>query len=940
MLMANSISIRGARVHNLKNINVDIPKNKLVVITGLSGSGKSSLAFDTIYAEGQRRYVDSLSSYARQFLGVAEKPDVDSIDGLSPAIAIDQHSLSVNPRSTVGTITEIYDYLRLLFSKIGKRFCHHCGSEVTKQSMEHIAEKVGALPAGDYYLLAPIVRGQKGEQKKMLSGVATSGYLGVRLDGQHYEVADLLHLKVDKKAKHDFDIIMRKLVIDPATTNREIFDAVKIALDLGNGELLLEKINGTATVPIVFSQYYTCPNCGMTLAEVEPRTFSFNSPRGACPTCAGLGVKMEVDADLVIPNKKLTIAEGAIKPWVRLIGGQSTTFKALCAMAKAEHIPLDKPIGALSDGQCSNILTGTGSTTYDVAGQSFVYEGVVPFLEKRYQESDSDFMRGEIESYMRSMICPSCQGQRLRPEALSVKIGGSSIAGVTGLTIDDTEVFFKGLEKSFDKKERQIASQIIREVLVRLAYLRGVGLDYLTLDRSSQTLSGGEAQRIRLATQMGSGLSGVIYILDEPSIGLHQRDADKLIATLKELRDLDNTVIVVEHDEMIIRQADEIIDVGPGAGTYGGQIIAQGTLKDILKNKKSLTGQYLSGSKKIHAPDDYREGSGKQLTIVDATAFNLQHLTVNIPLGKFVCLTGVSGSGKSTIMTEILAKALAHHFYRAKDLPAAHKEIKGLDHIDKVISIDQSPIGRTPRSNPATYTGVFTYIRDLFTQTPEAKIRGFDAGKFSFNVKGGRCEACSGDGLVRIEMQFLSDIYVTCDECHGKRYTQETLEIHYRNKNIADVLAMTVEEAKTFFSDKPIINEKLSTLSEVGLGYITLGQSATTLSGGEAQRVKLATELARRSTGRTLYLLDEPTTGLHFDDIKKLLIVLQRLVDKGNTVLVIEHNLDVIKCADWVIDLGPGGGNQGGHIVAEGTPREVIKISASSTGKYLKPVLS
>ncbi len=937
--MASNIVIRGARVHNLKNVNLELPKNKLIVITGLSGSGKSSLAFDTIYAEGQRRYVDSLSSYARQFLGLIEKPDVDSIEGLSPAIAIDQHSVSNNPRSTVGTVTEIYDHLRLLFAKVGRRYCHQCGSEVTKQNLEQITQKILALPAGEYYLSAPIIRAQRGEQKKIIGGISTSGYLGVKVDGKFFPVEELLNLKIDKKAKHDIDIVVRKLRIGQANANKEIAEAIKIALDLGNGEVAVQKNNSSAEAPIIFSQYYTCPNCGITLADVEPRTFSFNSPRGACPACAGLGVKMEVDTDLVVPNDKLTIEQGAIKPWVRLIGGQSVTYRSLVALAKADNISLDKPFNKLTDAQQKKILFGTGELTYGLADNQLTYEGVVPFLTKRYQESDSDFMRGEIENYMRSMVCPACQGQRLRPEALSVKVAGSTISQVVSLTIGDARGFFVGLEKIWDKKEKQIAAQIIREILNRLEYLRGVGLDYLTLDRGSNTLSGGESQRIRLATQMGAGLSGVIYILDEPSIGLHQRDADKLIATLKELRDLDNTVIVVEHDEMIIRSADEIIDVGPGAGTYGGQIIAQGTLKEILKNKKSITGQYLSGAKKIHTPSSYRPGNGKSLKIVGAQAFNLKNIDVEIPLGKFVCLTGVSGSGKSTIMTEILAKALAHHFYRAKDLPALHKEIKGLENIDKVISIDQSPIGRTPRSNPATYTGVFTYIRDLFTQTPEAKIRGFDAGKFSFNVRGGRCEACAGDGLVKIEMQFLSDIYVTCDECRGMRYTPETLEIHYRNKNIADILNMTVEEAKTFFSDKPIIHEKLQTLAEVGLGYITLGQSATTLSGGEAQRIKLATELARRSTGKTLYLLDEPTTGLHFDDIRKLLIVLQRLVDKSNTVLVIEHNLEVIKSADWVIDLGPGGGDAGGAVVVAGTPQDVVKSSASLTGKYLKDVL-
>ncbi|MBI5621678.1 excinuclease ABC subunit UvrA [Candidatus Falkowbacteria bacterium] len=935
--MSDKIIIRGARVHNLKNITVEIPKNKLVVITGLSGSGKSSLAFDTIFAEGQRRYVDSLSSYARQFLGVTEKPDVDSIDGLSPAIAIDQRSVTHNPRSTVGTVTEIYDYLRLLFSKAGTRYCHRCGAEVHKQTLEEITKKIVLLGTGEYQLIAPVVRHEKGSHKKIISGVSKSGYLGLLIDGKFYTADELNNLNIDKAEDHSLDIVVTKLKLNGSEP--KIIELVKVALDLGNGEVRVKKINNGGPVEYSFSQYYTCQNCNITLAEIEPRSFSFNSPQGACPDCAGLGIKMEVDIDLVIPNKKLTIAEGAIKPWVRMVGGQTGQYKLLEVMAKANGFSLDMPVEKLTDEQLEMIFVGTGSRRYKVGTQEQEYEGVVAQLAKRYRESDSDFMRSEIEGYMRSMICPACQGQRLKVESLSVKIGGVNIAQAVAMNINEVENYFKGLDKVLNKTERQIASQIIREVLARLNYLRGVGLDYLTLDRTSGSLSGGEAQRIRLATQMGSGLSGVIYILDEPSIGLHQKDADKLIKTLKSLRDMDNTVIVVEHDEMIMREAQEIIDIGPGAGEYGGEIIAQGTLKQILDNKKSLTGQYLSGKKKIETPSEYRSGSGKYIEVVGATAFNLKNITAKIPLGKFVCLTGVSGSGKSTLMLDILSKALTHHFYRAKDLPGEHKEIRGIEHIDKVISIDQSPIGRTPRSNPATYTGVFTYIRDLFTQVQEAKIRGYDAGKFSFNVKGGRCEACAGDGLVKIEMQFLSDVYVACDECHGKRYRKEILEVHYRNKNVSDILEMTVEEARTFFSDKPIIAEKLNTLAEVGLGYIKLGQSATTLSGGEAQRVKLATELARRSTGKTLYILDEPTTGLHFDDIKRLLAVLQRLVDKGNTVLVIEHNLDVIKSSDWVIDLGPDGGDKGGEIVATGTPEDIVKEKRSHTGRYLKEVL-
>jgi len=937
--MAKVISIRGARVHNLKNIDVDIPKQQLVVITGLSGSGKSSLAFDTIFAEGQRRYVDSLSSYARQFLGVMDKPDVDSVEGLSPAVAIDQRSVSHNPRSTVGTVTEIYDYLRLLYAKIGRRFCHRCGAEVKRQTVDEIIAQVLALPAGEYYLIAPVVRHEIGEHKKVISGAAKSGYLGVVVDGTFHSTDELAALKIAKGEPHTIDVVIQKIRVG-GVPNEKTPDLIKVTLELGNGEMKATFVNNGHGAEHVCSQYYTCPHCNLTLPDIEPRSFSFNSPQGACPSCLGIGVKMEVDADLVIPNAKLTIAEGAIKPWVRMVGGQTGQYKVLAALAAAFGFSLDQPVDKLTAEQRQAVLFGTGDRHYPVAGAgSIPYEGVIPQLERRYKESDSDFMRSEIESYMRSMICPSCQGQRLRPESLAVKVGGMTIAQLTALNINDAESYCKGLEKGLDKKEKQIASQIVREVLVRLQYLRGVGLDYLTLDRSSATLSGGEAQRIRLATQLGSGLSGVVYILDEPSVGLHQKDGDKLITTLKRLRDDENSVIVVEHDAQIMKAADHIIDIGPGAGEYGGQVMAEGTLKEIMSNKKSLTGQYLSGVKRISTPSDYRRGNGKFLEIVGATAFNLKDVSVKIPLGAFVCFTGVSGSGKSTLMTEIVAKALHHHFFRAKDLPAAHREIRGLEYLDKVISIDQSPIGRTPRSNPATYTGVFTYIRDLFTQLPESKIRGYDAGKFSFNVKGGRCEACAGDGLVRIEMQFLSDVYVPCDECRGRRYKREVLEVHYRGKNIADVLDLTVEEAKTFFADKPIISEKLSTLAEVGLGYIKLGQSATTLSGGEAQRVKLATELARRSTGKTIYILDEPTTGLHFDDIKRLLLVLQRLVDKGNTVLVIEHNLDVIKCADWVIDLGPDGGDKGGEIVAAGTPRDVAKNKRSYTGKYLKEVL-
>ncbi|MFH0873429.1 MAG: excinuclease ABC subunit UvrA [Candidatus Komeilibacteria bacterium] len=950
--MSKSIVIKGARVHNLKNVSLEIPRDKFVVITGLSGSGKSSLAFDTIYAEGQRRYVESLSAYARQFLGLMDKPDVDQIEGLSPAISIDQKSSSRNPRSTVGTVTEIHDYLRLLFSRIGQPHCPQCGRPVKSQTPQQMQEQIiqWAKESTDskILLLAPMVRDQKGEHKRMLESVKSSGYARVRVNGEMMTVADALQLSLDKQKKHNLDVVVDRLEIDNTDdTAKRLAASLETALDLGNGSVVII-IPAKNDEEHTLSQSFACTFDGTSFPPIEPRNFSFNSPHGACPECTGLGSKLEVDADLVIPNKKLTIAEGAIRPWSRTAANQTWYFRILEAVAKRYRFSLNTPVKDLSKKQLDLILKGTGDEVYkmEMAGERFTgdfnstYEGVINNLERRYRETDSDYIRGEIEHYMRVYECPVCQGKRLKPEALAVFVGEKNISEVSNMTIELARDFFLALEKKLSARDLTIAKQILKELTARLKFLHNVGLDYLTLARGAVTLSGGEAQRIRLATQIGSSLVGVIYILDEPSIGLHQRDNGKLIEALKALRDLGNTVIVVEHDLDTILSADHVIDIGPGAGKHGGEIIAQGTPAQIEKVKASLTGQYLSGKLSIDEPKKYRKGNGKQITIYGASEFNLKNIDVTIPLGRFVCLTGVSGSGKSTLMVEILAKALGQHFYRSKDRPGAHKKIEGFEFLDKVIDIDQSPIGRTPRSNPATYTGVFTYIRDLFAALPEAKIRGYKAGRFSFNVRGGRCEACQGDGFTRIEMNFLPDVYVECEECHGQRYNEQALEIHYKGKSIADVLNMTVEEAMNFFSNIPNISTKLKTLHEVGLGYIHLGQSATTLSGGEAQRIKLATELSRRATGRTLYILDEPTTGLHFADVKRLLQVLQRLVDKGNSVLVIEHNLDVIKSADWVIDLGPDGGDKGGEIVAEGTPREVAKIKKSYTGQYLLKTLN
>ncbi len=965
----NKIIIRGARVHNLKNISLELLRDKLVVITGISGSGKSSLAFDTIYAEGQRRYVESLSAYARQFLGLMDKPDVDQIDGLSPAISIDQKSSSHNPRSTVGTVTEIYDYLRLLFARVGIPHCPNCGKIVSKQTVDQIVKQVFKLPKEtNIMILAPLIQDKKGEHKNLLRDIRKSGYVRVRFDGDIYPIEEAEDLAIDKNKKHNLEVLVDRLKVkegeekieDEKETKLRLADSLETALDLGEGRVVINQVDKGED--LMFSEHLACPDCDISLENIEPRNFSFNSPHGACPSCTGLGTKLVIDPDLVIPNKRLTIAQGAIRPWSRTSSSQGWYIQILKTVSEENDFSLDVPVNKLTKKQLDIIFYGTGSKKYKSTYSSerfdgdyyTKYEGVLPNLMRRYKETESDYIRTEIERYMRIYPCPTCGGKRLKPESLAVSVGGRSIYDIVSLSIEKAREFFEVLDSNkksakggspegrkkpeleLTSRQQKIAKQILKEVRNRLTFLHNVGLDYLTLDRATSTLAGGEAQRIRLATQIGSSLVGVIYILDEPSIGLHQRDNQKLIDTLKKLRDLGNTVIVVEHDEATMLEADQLVDIGPGAGDHGGKVVAIGTPEAIKKSAKSLTGKYLSGKLKIEMPKQYHKGNGKFITINGASEFNLKDINVKIPLGKFVCITGVSGSGKSTLMIDILAKAMGQYFYKAKDLPGKHKEINGLENLNKVIHIDQSPIGRTPRSNPATYTGVFTYIRDLFSKLPEAKIRGYTPGRFSFNVKGGRCEVCQGDGMTKIEMNFLPDVYVECEECKGRRYNQQALEIHYRSKNISDVLNMTVEEALGFFENIPAIKQKLKTLFEVGLGYVHLGQSATTLSGGEAQRVKLATELSRRATGKTLYILDEPTTGLHFDDIKRLLIVINKLVDKGNTVLIIEHNMEVIKSADWVIDLGPEGGDKGGEIIAEGTPKDIIKISKSYTAKYLK----
>lgn len=955
------IKIRGAKQHNLKNIDLDLPRNKFIVLTGLSGSGKSSLAFDTIYAEGQRRYVESLSAYARQFLGLMDKPDVESIEGLSPAISIDQKSASHNPRSTVGTVTEIYDYLRLLFARVGIPRCYVCGKRITGQTVTQMIDQLISLPEGTrIILMAPFIRDQKGEHKQVLEEAKKAGYARVRIDGTIMDINEALSSTLDKKKKHSIDVVIDRVTISKEERGR-LADSLETALDLGD-EIALA-LNADTGTEILLSQKFACPEGHMSMTELAPRNFSFNSPHGACPECTGLGTKLEIVPELVIPNPRLTLAEGAIRPWSKTTSRASWYNRMLSAVAEEYGFSMDTSVKDLSKKDLDVILYGTGSNKvsikpaerveraeretsetdeedYDYEYEGYTtFEGIIPSLERRYRATESDYMRHEIENYMRISLCPVCAGRRLKPEALAVTVVGRSIAEVSQMTIDEAEAFFRELNKKFSEKEKQIAHQVLKEISARLAFLKDVGLNYLTLDRGAGTLSGGEAQRIRLATQIGSGLTGVLYILDEPSIGLHQRDNGRLLKTLKSLRDLGNTVIVVEHDMETINAADWVVDIGPGAGKHGGEIVSQGSPKQIAKDKSSITGRFLSGAESIEIPKKRRPGNGKKLSIFGAEEHNLKNINVDIPLGKFVCLTGVSGSGKSTLLNEILAKALLRYFYASKDEPGKHKKILGIDNIDKIIEIDQSPIGRTPRSNPATYTGVFTYIRDLFASTPEAKMRGYKAGRFSFNVKGGRCEVCGGDGVIKIEMHFLPDVYVTCEECKGRRYNREALEIHYREKNISEVLDMTVDEARLFFKNIPVISRKLDTLSEVGLGYMHLGQQATTLSGGEAQRIKLATELSRASTGRTLYILDEPTTGLHFADVKRLLSVLNRLVDKGNTVVVIEHNLDVIKSADWVIDLGPEGGNKGGEIVALGTPEDTAKVKRSYTGEYLKKVL-
>ena len=1038
----DKIVIRGAREHNLKNIDVTIPRDKLVVITGLSGSGKSSLAFDTIFAEGQRRYVESLSAYARQFLDKMEKPDLDHIDGLSPAISIDQKGSTHNPRSTVGTVTEIYDYLRLLYARIGHPHCPNCGREVSQQTVQQIVDAVLNLPGGSrIMLLAPLIQGRKGEYKNIFEEMRRSGYVRVRVDGKIYDLSD--EIELDKQKKHTIEVVVDRLVIhkrqevstpvegttesfqqeerdelqpykrvaerpalydvnaerevepgedgakadqtlkeeiDPSFRQR-VADSLETTLKLGSGVVLVSVVDGEE---ILFSEKLACVYCGISLPEIAPRTFSFNSPHGACPTCTGLGTLQVIDPELVVTHPELSLAEGAIAPWSKVVNGSQWYASILEALAQKYNFSLGTPWRTLSEDQRQKVLYGSSEpltiryTPQHGRTRSYTinFEGVIPNLDRRYKQTESESVREEIESYMSARICPVCHGARLKPEALAVTVGGRNIVQVTRLSIVLAQRFFKDLEAdtqalpgqrsirllngngngdpvppdplepidpdgplvevTLTERERFIARQVLKEIRARLQFLVDVGLDYLTVDRAAASLSGGEAQRIRLATQIGSGLMGVLYILDEPSIGLHQRDNARLIKTLLRLRDLGNTLLVVEHDEDTMRAADHIIDIGPGAGEHGGYVVAEGTYNDIVANTNSLTGDYLARRKRVPLPEMRREGSGRSLVIRGARENNLKNITVEVPLGKFVVVTGVSGSGKSTLITDILYRKLAHSLYRAHEKPGAHDSIEGMEYLDKVIDIDQSPIGRTPRSNPATYTNAFTGIRELFAQVPEARIRGYQPGRFSFNVKGGRCEACKGEGIVKIEMNFLPDVYVPCEVCKGKRYNREALEIHYKGKNISEVLDMTVEEAMGFFANVPSIFNKMKTLYDVGLGYMRLGQPATTLSGGEAQRVKLATELARRATGRTMYILDEPTTGLHFADVERLLHVLQRLVDAGNSIIVIEHNMEVIKCADWIIDLGPEGGDAGGWLIAQGTPEEVAENVQSFTGYFLK----
>lgn len=938
--MANDkIVIHGARAHNLKNIDVTIPKNKLVVVTGLSGSGKSSLAFDTLYAEGQRRYVESLSAYARQFLGQMDKPDVDSIDGLSPAISIDQKTTSHNPRSTVGTVTEINDFLRLLWARVGTPICPNDHIPITSQSPEQMVDRVLELPERTrLQILSPIVRGKKGTQKKVLDTIKREGFVRVQVDGEIYDLDEVPDL--DKNKKHTINVVIDRIIVKDGVRSR-LFDSFEAALRLSDGYAIADVIGGE---PIPFSEQYACPICGFTVGELEPRLFSFNAPIGACPECEGLGSKLEVDKELVVPDPSKTLREGAMAPWNPI---SSQYYPQLLEQfCQSVGIDMDTPFNKLPKKQQKQVLYGNGEQTFhfhyqnDFGGVRDVdvpFEGVINNVGRRYKETNSDFTREQMRKYMAELPCPACHGYRLNQRALAVQIDGENIGEVSELPISAALDFFSNVKLS-DQNE-QIARPILKEIIDRLTFMKNVGVEYLTLSRSARTLSGGEAQRIRLATQIGSNLSGVMYVLDEPSIGLHQRDNDRLISSLKAMRDLGNTLIVVEHDEDTMRAADYIIDIGPGAGENGGQVMAAGTPKQVMRSRKSLTGQYLSGKKYIEVPKERRVGNGKSITVKGAAANNLKNIDVTFPLGKFICVTGVSGSGKSTLVNLILKRVLAQKLNRASAKPGKYKSISGLKNIEKVIDIDQSPIGRTPRSNPATYTGVFDDIRELFAQTNQAKLRGYTKGRFSFNVKGGRCEACHGDGILKIEMNFLPDVYVPCEVCHGTRYNSETLEVEYKGKNIAEVLNMTVSEALDFFSAIPKIKRKLQTIEDVGLGYVHLGQPATTLSGGEAQRMKLAAELHRQSHGKSFYILDEPTTGLHMDDIKRLLAVLQRLVDAGNTVLVIEHDLDVVKSADWLIDLGPEGGEGGGNIVATGTPEDVAKVEASYTGRYLKQML-
>ena len=935
----NKIKIRGARAHNLKNIDVDIPKDKLVVVTGLSGSGKSSLAFDTLYAEGQRRYVESLSAYARQFLGQMDKPDVDSIDGLSPAISIDQKTTSKNPRSTVGTVTEINDFLRLLWARVGTPICPNDGHEITSQSPEQMVDKILELPERTkLQILAPIVRGKKGQHKKIIEKVKKDGFVRIIVDGEIHDVEE--EIELDKNKKHDISVVVDRIVLKEGIRSR-LFDSLEAALRLTNGNVGVDVIGDKM---LQFSENFSCPYCGFTIGELEPRIFSFNAPFGACPDCDGIGVKLEVDKDLVIPDDTKTLNEGALAPWNPISSKYYPTM--LQQACEAFGIDMDTPFKDLPDKDKKIILYGAGDREFhfkfksDFGGLKDIdttFEGVIPNVERRYRETNSDFTRDVMRQYMTSLTCQTCHGYRLNEQALSVKIAGKHIGEVSDFPINESLNFFENL--TFSEQNQEIARPILKEIDDRLTFLKNVGLDYLTLSRSARTLSGGEAQRIRLATQIGSNLSGVMYVLDEPSIGLHQRDNDRLIASLKKMRDLGNTLIVVEHDEDTMRAADYLIDIGPGAGENGGQVIAAGTPKQVEKKRNSLTGQYLSGKKYIAIPNERRKGNGKKIVVKGASENNLKNIDVSFPLGEFIAVTGVSGSGKSTLVNMILKRALAQKLNHNSEKPGKYQRIEGVENIEKIIDIDQTPIGRTPRSNPATYTGVFDDIRGLFAQTNQAKLRGYGKGRFSFNIKGGRCEACKGDGIIKIEMNFLPDVYVPCEVCHGTRYNSETLEVEYKDKNIADILNMTVSEALTFFEPIPKIKRKLQTIVDVGLGYVKLGQPATTLSGGEAQRMKLASELHKKSNGKTFYILDEPTTGLHSEDIKRLLEVLQRLVDKGNTVLVIEHNLDVIKTADYLIDLGPEGGDGGGQIVATGTPEEVIKVNDSYTGKYLKEVL-